>query len=153
MDNWCEAASDFAYWQETTKGLFYDSYIGPTAYYPSARSSYQSPSYDTSYQLPAIFGSKSQFFDAFGWMPSFAGEGYVASPTIAKIGDRPGGEYVIGAARFEAAAAKMGAGGGITVNYSPTINGAGLSADEVAAMLEKDHQKLIKEIAEASKGF
>lgn len=153
MDDWCEAASDFAYWQETTEGLFYDSYIGPTQYYPGAQSSY-SPSYSSpsSYSLPAIFGSSSSFSDAFGWVPAFASEGYVSSPMLAKIGDRPGGEYVVGAARFENAVAKMGSGG-IVINYSPTINGAGLSADEISTLLEKHEEALITKISEASEGF
>lgn len=86
------------------------------------------------------------------WMPSFANEGYVASPTLAVIGDRPGGEYVVGAARFEAAAAQMRSGGGappITINYSPVINGSGLSQDELSRVLEDHDEKLVNKIIEA----
>jgi len=149
MDNWCEAASDFAYWQESNSDLlFQKSYIGPTASYSSSQTSASS-----SYQLPAVFGTDQQFYDAFGWYPSFADEGYVASPTLAMVGDRPGGEYVVGAARFENAVAKMGNGQTINVDYHPIIQGSGLSADELAAVIERDRKSLIAEIAAASSGL
>jgi TP901 family phage tail tape measure protein len=85
------------------------------------------------------------------WMPSFANEGYVRSPTLAVIGDRPGGEYVVGAARFEAAASKIRSGGApqITIHYNPMINGSGLSSDELSRVLEDHDEKLINKIVEA----
>jgi len=85
------------------------------------------------------------------WMPSFANEGYVRSPTLAVIGDRPGGEYVVGAARFEAAASKIRSGGApqITIHYNPVINGSGLSSDELSRVLEDHDEKLINKIVEA----
>lgn len=81
---------------------------------------------------------------------SFANEGYVKSPTLAVIGDRPGGEYVVGADRFEAAAAKAG---GQTITVSPVyhINGTGLSADEVARLMEKNNKTLLREVADQIK--
>jgi chromosome segregation and condensation protein ScpB len=46
-----------------------------------------------------------------------------------------------------------GAAPNITVNYAPVIQGAGLSAEELAAVLEKDRAALIDQITEAAKGF
>ncbi len=133
----CECAiSDFAKAQESTAGLFYASYIGPTSGYSGVAGGGAATS--STYTLPAIFSS-------------FANEGYVASPTLAVVGDRPGGEYVVGAARFENAVGKMG--GGITVNYSPTINGSGLSASELADVLEKNNKALVAEITNAARGL
>ena len=87
------------------------------------------------------------------WMPSFANEGFVRSPTLAVIGDRPGGEYVVGAARFEAAVSKIRSGGApqITIHYNPVINGSGLSSDELSRVLEDHDEKLIDQIVEQSK--
>jgi hypothetical protein len=83
---------------------------------------------------------------------SFASEGYVASPTLAIVGDRPGGEYVVGAARFEAAAAKINSGGQtIVINHSPVINGSGLSKEEIADVLAKNNKNLLKEVADQIK--
>lgn len=84
---------------------------------------------------------------------SFANEGYVASPTLAVVGDRPGGEYVVGAARFEAAASKMGNGGGQAITMAPVyhINGTGLSVDEIASLLEKNNRALLQEVADQIK--
>ena len=144
MDTWCEAASDFAYQQETTAGLFRQSYIGPTSGYSGNQSSAYggwTPTTlgtNTPYSLPPVF---------------MANEAYVASPTLAVVGDRPGGEYVVGAARFENAVGRMGRGQTINVDYHPTIQGSGLSAEELSAVLEKDRQSLIEEISRAAGGF
>ena len=70
-------------------------------------------------------------------------EAYVKSPTLAVVGDRPGGEYVIGAARFENA---VGKGGGVTVNLTQNINGSGLSASELAGVIERSNQELVAQI-------
>jgi len=99
-----------------------------------------------------LYGYGSSFGGGDDNWLSFANEGYVRSPTLAVIGDRPGGEYVVGAARFEAAAAQMRSGGGapqITINYSPVINGAGLSQDELSRVLEEHDEKLVNKIIEA----
>lgn len=77
------------------------------------------------------------------WIPRFANEGYVSRPTLAVIGDRPGGEYVVGANRFEAAASRMGAGQGVTINVTQNINGSGLSAAELERVLAKNNKELI----------
>jgi len=124
------ALSDFADWQETTAGLFYPSYIGPTSGYPG------SPG-----------GGSPYITDWGGWSPSFADEGYVASPTLAKIGDRPGGEYVVGASRFENAVSKMGSGEiSITINSPLTVQGGDASAFE--AILERRNRELVEQITE-----
>ncbi|MCK9570702.1 phage tail tape measure protein [Candidatus Pacearchaeota archaeon] len=134
----CECAiSDFAKAQESTAGLFYASYIGPTSGYSGVAGGGAATS--STYTLPAIFSS-------------FANEGYVASPTLAIVGDRPGGEYVVGAARFENAVGKMGSGG-ITVNVTQNINGSGLSASELSDVLEKNNKALVAEITNAARGF
>jgi TP901 family phage tail tape measure protein len=138
MDTWCDAASDFAYQQETTAGMFKQSYIGPTEYYPGNSQASQSNTgmYNPSYQLPPVF---------------MASEAYVASPTLAVVGDRPGGEYVVGAARFENAVGKMG-GSPITINCTVTVQGDGdLAAFEAA--LVKRNKELVAEITAAARGL
>lgn len=110
--------------------------------YESSTSSSSSSTKKTTQQL------LSQYY--FSPLLSFANEGYVASPTLAVVGDRPGGEYVVGAARFEAAAAKAG-GQTININYSPVINGAGLSKDEIADVLAKNNKNLLREVADQIK--
>ena len=133
----CECAiSDFAKAQESTPGLFCSSYIGPTSGYSGVAGGGAATSM-SSYSLPPIF--------------SFANEGYVPSPTLAVIGDRPGGEYVVGAARFENAMGK--AGQGVTINVTQNINGSGLSAAELEYVLERNNKALVAEITDAAKGF
>jgi len=133
----CECAiSDFAKAQESTPGLFYQSYIGPTSGYSGVAGGGAATSM-SSYSLPPVF--------------SFANEGYVPSPTLAVIGDRPGGEYVVGAARFENAMGKMGQG--VTINVTQNINGSGLSAAELEYVLERNNKALVAEITDAAKGF
>ena len=122
--------SDFARWQESTPGLFYESYIGPTSGWAGpGKGAISSPS---NYQLPPIF-------------QSFANEGYIASPTLAIVGDRPGGEYVVGAARFEAALEKMRGGTNITINSPITVYGGGDTAS-LDAVLAKRNRELMQEI-------
>jgi TP901 family phage tail tape measure protein len=87
-----------------------------------------------------------------GWVPSFADEGYISSPMLAKIGDRPGGEYVVGASRFEDAVSKMGQGVNITIHSPITIQGGG-NAAEFEAMLEKRNQDLVEQITQAVRGL
>ena len=85
---------------------------------------------------------------------SFANEGFVPEPTLAMIGDRPGGEYVVGAARFEDFAAK--AQGGITININSPVSGAG-DAGAFDAILEKRNAELVEQItskiAQARRGL
>lgn len=95
-----------------------------------------------SYQLPAIFRAKGGLIDR--------------GPELAIVGEA-GTEMILPPHVTQAVLGMTAKGGGaapnITVNYSPTINGAGLSAEELAAVLEKDRAALIVEIAEASRGF
>jgi TP901 family phage tail tape measure protein len=139
MNNWCEAASDFAYWQETTPGLFYESYIGPTSGYGGSQSG----------RSVVNLGAGGSYGD---WAPSFANEGYIASPMLAKIGDRPGGEYVVGASRFENAVSKMGQGVSITIHSPITIQGGG-DASAFEAVLERRNQELVEQITQAVRGL
>jgi hypothetical protein len=70
----------------------------------------------------------------FGSVGSFAKGGYASGPTLAVVGDSPGGEFMVPAGR-------MGRGGPVnvavhsTVNY-PILNDA-RSSDELTSMLEK----------------
>jgi TP901 family phage tail tape measure protein len=155
MDNWCEAASDFAYWQETTSGLFQQSYIGPTVNYGGNGGGGGGGDYGG--WTPDMYTGQpgTGYLDYIGYTlpPIFmASEAYVASPTLAVVGDRPGGEYVIGAARFEDAVSKMGGGVNITINSPITIQGDG-NAAEFEAMLEKRNQDLVEQIAQAVRGL
>ena len=178
MDTWCEAASDFAYAQETTAGLFQNSYIGPTSGYggQGAGAGANGASKQQQQALPySVTGYNDQgswtgeygnmgagflpsVFDYQGNDPwhgiSFANEGFVPEPTLAMIGDRPGGEYVVGAARFEDFAAK--AQGGITININSPVSGAG-DAGAFDAILEKRNAELVEQItskiAQARRGL
>ncbi|MCK9569625.1 phage tail tape measure protein [Candidatus Pacearchaeota archaeon] len=99
----------------------------------------------STYTPNKYYGNYGHWYDPIG----FANEGYIASPTLAIVGDRPGGEYVVGAARFEAAASRINNKSDIVINYSPMINGSNLSADELSRILEEHDEKLIAKIAEA----
>jgi hypothetical protein len=93
------------------------------------------------YQLPAIFRARG---------------GLIDRPELTIVGEA-GTEMILPPHLTQAVLAMTGNGGGgeknINIHYSPTINCAGLSADEIAALLEKDHEKLIREISEASEGW
>jgi hypothetical protein len=76
---------------------------------------------------------------------SFQNEAFVPRPTLAVVGDRPGGEYVLSAERVE----RMGrGGGGIQITYAPTINGSGLSTGELEYILDQQREKLIDDAAQ-----
>ncbi len=87
------------------------------------------------------------------WLPTYGvGDVFVPEPTLAIVGDRPGGEWIGGidqaVARF---GGKAAAGQNVVVNYSPVINGASLSADELSQLLEEHDEKLMGKIAEKLK--
>jgi hypothetical protein len=132
------AAIDLAASKSITKTIYIE-YDDPGYEYTSSSSS---SSKKTAQQI------LSQYY--FSPLLSFANEGYVASPTLAVIGDRPGGEYVVGAARFEAAAASA-KGQTIIINNRPVINGSGLSKEEIADVLAKNNKSLLKEVADQIK--
>ena len=94
------------------------------------------------YQLPAIFRARGGLIDK--------------GPELAIVGEA-GTEMILPPHVTQAVLDMTARGGGaapnITVNYAPVIQGAGLSAEELAAVLEKDRAALIVEIAEASRGF
>lgn len=104
-----------------------------------------SGSSSSAYTPNRYYGNYGHWYDPIG----FANEGYIASPTLAIVGDRPGGEYVVGAARFEAAASRINNKSDIVINYSPVINGSNLSSDELSRILEEHDEKLIAKIAAA----
>jgi len=84
------------------------------------------------------------------WLPTFAsGDVFVPEPTLAIVGDRPGGEWIGGidqaVARF---GGKPSVNQSITVNYSPVINGSDLSAAELSELLEEHDEKLMNKIGE-----
>ena len=81
--------------------------------------------------------------------PSYgAGDVFIPEPQLAVVGDRPGGEWIGG---IDQAVARFGAkpSQSITINYSPVIYGANLSASEIEGLLEEHDEKLITKIAEA----
>lgn len=81
--------------------------------------------------------------------PSYAtGDVFVPEPRLAVVGDRPGGEWIGG---IDQAVARFGAkpSQSVTINYSPVIYGANLSASEIEELLEEHDEKLIAKIAEA----
>lgn len=86
----------------------------------------------SSYSLPPVF---------------MANEAYVKSPTLAVVGDRPGGEYVVGASRFENAVGKMGGSPSITINSPITIQGNG-DAASLDAVLAARNREIIDEVTE-----
>ena len=135
------AAIDLAAAKSITKTVFVE-YDDPGYSYDDYTSISAASASSSSKKVSTTTGKITKYYP---WM-SFANEGYVASPTLAVVGDRPGGEYVVGAARFEAAAAKAG---GQTITIAPVyhINGTGLSADEVTGLIEKNNKALLKEVA------
>ena len=139
------AAIDIAAAKSITKTVFIE-YDDPGYSYDDYTSISAASASSSSKKVSTTTGKITKYYP---WM-SFANEGYVASPTLAVVGDRPGGEYVVGAARFEAAAAKAG---GQTITIAPVyhINGAGLSEDEIASLLEKNNKALLREVADQIK--
>jgi len=82
------------------------------------------------------------------WLPTFGtGDVFVPEPTLAIVGDRPGGEWIGG---IDQAVVRFGggskAGANIVVNYSPVINAAAMSQEELAALLDEHDTKLIEKI-------
>jgi len=56
-------------------------------------------------------------------IPSFQDEGFVPRPTLAVVGDRPGGEYVLSAERVQRMAGEGGGrGGSVTLNAPLIVN-------------------------------
>ena len=139
------AAIDIAAAKSITKTIFieYDDQGYSYEDYPSI-------SYAGSTGSTASVKTASASIQSYYPYMSFANEGYVASPTLAVIGDRPGGEYIVGAARFDAAAANA-KGQTIIINNNPVINGSGLSKEEIADVLAKNNKNLLKEVADQIK--
>ncbi len=85
------------------------------------------------------------------WVPSLATEAFVPSSTLAVVGDKPGGEYVVGAARFDSVVEKLGQFGGgapnITINSPVTVHGS-VSGDDFYAVLDERDRKLKADITE-----
>jgi len=116
--------------------------VDDSALYGYDYGGYDSWCYDCNSKLPPDMQHKNIYGQ------SFANEGYIKSPTLAVVGDRPGGEYVIGADRFESFAASARRGGGnVTINVSQNINGVGLSADELSRVLSKNNEEIYREVA------
>jgi hypothetical protein len=113
------------------------STIGPTSGWAGpGKGAISSPS---NYQLPPIF-------------QSFANEGYIASPTLAIVGDRPGGEYVVGAARFEAAIERFGGGSGqVVINAPVTIQGNVYGISDLDAYMDERDRQLEAKLSNARK--
>lgn len=111
------------------------STIGPTSGWAGpGKGAISSPS---NYQLPPIF-------------QSFANEGYIASPTLAIVGDRPGGEYVVGAARFEAAIERFGGGSGqVVINAPVTIQGNVYGIADMDAYMDERDRRLEAKLSNA----
>ncbi len=191
MNTWCEAASDFAYWQETAgvaAGMFYKSFIGSTEDYnkwmdesgEAARragvsgatpvkldtteaegqwakikgeitTEQQTPlKIDDTQAMSAIAAIEAAAsapvikpvyvveygggggnvapgwvgdmgFDPSTWIPAFGeGDVFVPEPTLAIVGDRPGGEWIGG---IDQARARFGGGTGTVININVTVNG------------------------------
>jgi TP901 family phage tail tape measure protein len=94
--------------------------------------------------IPTSWQDWSYYLPFYG-----AGDVFVPQPTLAVVGDRPGGEWI---GSIDQAVARFGGkptGQNIIINYSPVINGANLSAEELEDLLEEHDEKLIAKIAEA----
>lgn len=90
-------------------------------------------------------------FESNEWawdIPSFAEGSFVSSPTLAIVGDRPGGEIVAGLDQLR------GLGGTkIEITYSPVIHGPIYGVDDLNAVLERNNRALRNEITEALRGL
>ncbi len=115
------------------------------SYMASSNGGYSSGSFSAGnggYQLPAIFRARGGLIDK--------------GPELTIVGEA-GTEMILPPHVTQAVLDMTAKGGGaapnITVNYAPVINGAGLSAEELTVVLEKDRAALIEQIAEGAKGF
>lgn len=82
------------------------------------------------------------------WLPTFgAGDVFVPQPTLAIVGDRPGGEWIGGLDQAQARFGGAGKVGNITVHYSPTIY-SNMGREELEDLLEEHDEKLMEMIGE-----
>jgi hypothetical protein len=72
---------------------------------------------------------------------SFADEGYVSGPTLAMVGDAPGGEYILHGDTVRRMAEKKGEGGNI-VNVNVTVNGD-VHGDTLVEYITKEAEKRV----------
>lgn len=92
--------------------------------------------------------SPAQTVDAMTSVPAFAKGGFVNGPTLAMVGEA-GPEAIVplnksGASIWQQAGASMGMGGGMSVNFSPTINVNGnASQSDIMAGLKAGADDLI----------
>jgi hypothetical protein len=70
----------------------------------------------------ASASAASQFWGVDISVPMFQHEGFIPRPTLAVVGDRPGGEYVLSAERVREMAGRGGSGGGSVTIHAPFNN-------------------------------
>lgn len=134
-----EAASDDAakyYGQDGT-------YVVGHQYQTSRKASGPSQGQKTAQHVDSTGGSYG------GWVPAFASEAFVPSPTFALVGDRPGGEYVVGADRFERVAAKIGSGQ-ISIVQTNYISG---DTAQIEAIVDRKNGELVEQITRSAGGL
>jgi len=97
----------------------------------SGSSTWQDVMWPYAYQVP-FFGS---------------GDVFVRQPTLAVVGDRPGGEWIGG---IDQAKARFGGAGTsqISIKIEQNINGTGLSVDELSRVLSKNNEEIYREVAD-----
>lgn len=108
--------------------------------------------------IPSGYGSGNVGESAWGTplytgvtFPSYGtGDVFVPVPTLAIVGDRPGGEWVGG---IDQAKARFGGGGQIVVNYSSHISGPIYGVDDLNRVLDENNRRLVAQIADAQKGL
>ncbi len=87
----------------------------------------------------------------YNWLPSYgAGDVFVPEPTLAIVGDRPGGEWIGG---LDQAQARFGGAGQITISPTYQFNAPIYGVDDLQAVLEENNRRLVQQVAEASKGL
>jgi TP901 family phage tail tape measure protein len=101
--------------------------------------------YLSSGEYSGIYNNISDFVASFA-----VGDIFVPKPTLAVVGDRPGGEYIGG---LDQARARFGGGGGVTVNMPITIQGPIYGVDDLKGVLEANNRDLVQRIADAQYGF
>lgn len=101
----------------------------------------------SSYWGPGPNTLDDSLFGDWDTFPSYgAGDVFVPQPTLAVVGDRPGGEWIGGLDQAAARFGGSGKAGNIVVNYSPTIYST-MGKEELAELLEEHDEKLIAKIA------
>jgi hypothetical protein len=78
------------------------------------------------------------------------GDVFVPQPTLAVVGDRPGGEWIGG---LDQASKKFGGGPTYNINATTNINAPVYGVEDLAQILDQNNRALVRQIADAQRGL